>query len=678
MKNKREWKIEYNVPQPPLELLQAGCSPLLASVLSLRGINTGKEAREFLKPDDLLYDPYLIKDMDRGVDRIMLARERREKVIVYGDYDVDGITSTCLLTDYLRSIGISAQPHIPDRSGEGYGLNGIAIDRISAEGVSLIITVDCGITAVEDTLYSKSLGVDLLITDHHECRADGLPEATAVIDIKRPDDESLNKDLAGVGVAFKVACACCRRLGGTDEEILSRYGDLVAIGTVADVMALKGENRFLVIAGLRQLNSSPRPGLAAMLNEIGIKPGAITASVVGFNLAPRLNAAGRLGRAITAAEMIMSTDETEARTLAHKLCDLNRERQSIEQEIYNEALSTVGDSGQDVPIVLASAEWHQGVIGIAASRIAERFNVPTIMICLSPDGNFGKGSCRSVGGFNLYDALTACSDDLISFGGHALAAGLNIRADMIDTFRASLAEYYRSNRPAPQPEVCCDLLITDPAMLSVDNVRSLDALEPFGAANPRPVMCMLGVKIISAIQVGGGRHLKMRVSKNGTIFDAIFFSHSLSDLELSEGDYADIAFSPQINEFRGHISVQLGVSALRPHSGEELCSDIIDNSASYIRALSQFCPERRDFVAIWRALPRSYTLADSLGDILSLCPAGMLPETFCLCLEAFMQAGLLSGGVRGLYGAGPSVTPGEKADLEATELMLRLRKASHE
>ena len=459
----QDWKIPYTRPEYPAELRQAGCGPLLSAVLALRGIRTVTDARALLDGGlACLHDPLLMAGMPEAVERIRRAFANRESVAVYGDYDVDGITATCLVTDYLQSKGLHCVGYIPDRNEEGYGLNCAALDSLRREGVTLLITVDCGITAVEEAAYTRKIGLDMIVTDHHECKEGALPDALAVIDCKQEGNRYPNPDLAGVGVAMKLVCACEQ----DDEAVLRRYADLVAVGTVADVMPLVGENRYLVRRGLEMLAANPRPGFAAMLREAGVDPARITASSIGFSLAPRLNAAGRLGQATKAADLLMATRPEEAAALAAELCELNRQRQSIETEIWKDALSKLEGKKPDGPIVLASDRWHQGVIGIAASRLAEQFSLPAIMVCLS--GDHGKGSCRSYGGFNLFEALSACSRHLLGFGGHALAAGMTIRSDKLPEFRRALTEYYKANKPEAVPEVDCDLLIRDAGLLTLD------------------------------------------------------------------------------------------------------------------------------------------------------------------------------------------------------------------
>jgi len=666
MKNK-EWKIPLHKPEIPSELLSSGYTPLLSAIMCLRGITSAEEAERMVGGgNECVCDPMLIMGMDKARDRVLLAIEKGEKAAVFGDYDVDGITSTCIVTDYLRSKGLECVPYIPDRNEEGYGLNCGALDALKAQGVSLVITVDCGITATEETEYAKRIGVDMVITDHHECKSDALPKATAVIDCKRPGDSYPNPYLAGVGMALKLVCAC----EGSSDAIIDRYADLVAIGTIADVMPLVGENRCLVKKGLKMLEEPHRPGIAAMLREASVDPKRISASSIGYSFAPRLNAAGRLGHAETAARLLLSESDEEASRLAAELCELNRKRQSIETQIWEEANAILKEPNPEKPIILASEKWHQGVIGIAASRLAEQYSLPSIMICIN--GDVGKGSCRSYGGFNIFEALSACSEHLIGFGGHALAAGLNIKVDKLEDFTNALTEYYLKNRPDEQPEVQCDLLINEPGLLSIENVRSLDLLEPYGNMNPRPVMCMCGVMLDSMSTVGGGKHLKMRVGLGGTQFDCIFFSHSAKELDVKEGERVDIAFTPQINEFRGHISVQLLISSAVPHNGRSVCRAILEGDREALYSAWRFSPERDDFVRVWRMMGKNFRVGRSVEEIMAQTPGKMPAEKFCLCLAIFNEVGLLANESGGIFGASCARIDG-KADLDAAPIAMKLR-----
>ena len=371
----------WNVSKPGMEavnaLAQGGYAPLAAMVLASRGLESKNQADAYLGCDASLIDPFRMTDMDLAAGRVGLAMARGEKVAVFGDYDVDGITATCLLTSFLRRHGTECVPYIPGRLEEGYGLNPIAIRQLHAEGVKLIITVDCGITAMEEAKMCKELGIDLVITDHHECK-DCLPEAVAVVDPHRPDGGYPHKDLSGVGVAFKLAAALC----GDQEEVLREYADMVCLGTVADVMSLQGENRVFVSRGLEALRESKRPGLVALMQQSGCEPATLSASSVGYMLAPRINAAGRMGQIELAVELFLTEDPERGEELAKALCDLNRQRQSVESEIYQQAVSMLPEGEIPEAIVLADETWHQGVVGIVASRIAEEYCCPTFLICL--------------------------------------------------------------------------------------------------------------------------------------------------------------------------------------------------------------------------------------------------------------------------------------------------------
>ena len=554
------WKVPAESPVIPSALVSAGCTPLLAAILHLRGLSDAREAREFLEGGaELLADPLALADMIPAVQRLTMAVARGEHVAVYGDYDVDGITAGCLLSDYLRSRGLECELYIPDRMSEGYGMNTGAIDALGDKGVTLIVTVDCGVTNVEETAYAAARGIDMIITDHHECR-DVLPEAEAVVDPKRPDNGPEGQFLAGVGVAFKVVCA----MDGNAERMLERYGDLVAVGTVADVMPILGENRFITRYGLQQISQGRcRPGFRALLEEAGAADKRLTAATIGYSLAPRINAAGRLGETELAVGLLEAGERRRAGEYAAALCRKNRERQELEQAIWDQAVSMLGDVRPETPIVLAAEGWHPGVIGIVASRLSDAYSVPAVMVCL--DGDTGKGSCRSAGSFNLFEALTACSDCLEGFGGHAMAAGVTVRRDRVDELREKLGAYYRDHPDRSVSALEPDLRVDDAALLSMECVESLDALEPCGNANPRPLLYMDGVRVAGVSPIGAGKHLRLRLEKFGEVYDAVFFSQTAAGLGVRAGQEADIVFMPQINEFRSRRSVQLVITDLRPH-----------------------------------------------------------------------------------------------------------------
>ena len=668
--NYSKWKIERIGCASGTELCRAGYTPLLAAMLGVRGIQTADEARRFLNGGaETLNDPMLMKDMDKAVTRIKAAFDTKETVAVYGDYDVDGITSTCLLTDWLHSRGVTCYPYIPDRIEEGYGLNTAAIQRLKDKGVSLIISVDCGITATDETEFAKSIGVDLIITDHHECREQTIPDAVAVIDPKQENCNYPNKDLAGVGVALKLVCA----VEGDSETVIGKYADLAAIGTVADVVPLRGENRYIVCTGLAMLENSKRPGIAALLHESGVEDRRISSSTIGFSLAPRLNAAGRLGCVSVAGRLLMTADRTEAARLANELCELNRRRQALETDIWADASKMMSGQVPETPIVLASENWHQGVIGIAASKLAEQYSLPTVMICL--DGDKGKGSCRSYAGFNLFDALSACSEHLEGFGGHALAAGLNIRRENLQKFCEAFGRYYRANRPEELPTLNCDLEITDPSALDMEGVRSLELLEPYGSGNPKPLMCIQGARLDRVTPVGGGRHLRLSVSFGGASFECVFFSHTENELGANVGERIDIAFTPQINEFRFRSSVQLQITAVRRHDPRPLCRRILETDCELPEnEAAAYCPDRDAFVRAWRSIKAAGgAVAADLDGLIRQCPRSLEPERFCICILALCELGLLQK-LRPDSVFGARIVPGSaKVNLEDSTIIKSLK-----
>ena len=549
------WDVHGFDRETAVGLCRAGVNPLAAVVFASRGVRDMAGVREYLRWDlGVLSDPMEFIDMDRAVRRVQRAIEDKERVAVYGDYDVDGITASCLVTEYLRSRGVPCEIYIPERLEEGYGVKAAALDTVRGWGVTLIITVDCGITASEEARHAREIGLEMIITDHHECSGP-IPEAVAAVDPRRPDCPSRSKDLAGVGVAFKLVCAL--EGPGSEERLLEKYGDLVATGTIADVMPVTGENRVLIKRGLEELKAGRRPGLLKLRQAAGIDAKAPTVGNIGFGVAPRINAAGRLGSTDVAVELLLTRDGERAGILAGELCAMNRERQRIEGDMYREALEMLRDRPPEGrPIVLSSRTWHQGVCGIVASRLSEKYGLPAVMICVK-DG-VGRGSCRSVEGFNLYEAISACRDDLLTFGGHALAAGLTVREDRIDALREGLGREYASCQGGvPEKRVHVDLEVIKPELLSLPNVEALDELEPYGPGNPQPVLCMADVTVENAAGLSDGKHTKLWLGLQGQVFEAVYFSKGPEELGVRVGGRAAVAFTPQINEFRGRRGVQL-------------------------------------------------------------------------------------------------------------------------
>ena len=562
-------------------------------------------------------------DMDLAAGRVGLAIDRGEKIAVFGDYDVDGITSTCMLTDFLRRQGANCISYIPSRLEEGYGLYPIAIHQLHTEGVKLIVSVDCGITAIDEARLCKELGIDLVITDHHECK-DRLPEAVAVVDPHRPDGGYPHRNLSGVGVAFKLACA----LSGDQEQVLRDYADMVCLGTVADVMLLQGENRVFVDRGLQSLRNTRRPGIAALMRESGCAPEAVSASAIGYNLAPRINAAGRMGRIELALNLFLTNDEEEAAELARKLCDLNRQRQAVESQIYAQAVSMLPEGQPPEAIVLADDTWHQGVVGIVASRMAEEYCCPAFLICL--DGEHGKASSRSFGGFNLFSSLTALSPLLESYGGHELAAGFTIARQNIARFREDIcaiaAEYYADSGPRTVLEIDC---VIPPELMTVRNVDRLSILEPCGNGCPKPVFAMEKLTVERITLVGGGRHMRLRLHSGHHVINAIYFSATPETASIDQGDLVDVAFNAQINEFRGERTVQMNVLDIRPSCCAESSPELHD----YARIRAGLTP-----AAAALLLPDRVTLGD-VWRYLALSGPTVQENPICLCRKIVRRSG---------------------------------------
>ena len=684
----KQWKIAHSSPEGRAQLERAGIPSLLACVLSARGVTEPEQAWKLLTPgEEPLLDPMLLKDMDRAVLRVTRALKRGETIAVYGDYDVDGITATCLLTDCLTRLGGRVRSYIPDRLEEGYGLNEEAVLHLARQGVTLIITVDCGITAAREVEFARELGIDVVITDHHECKQ-AIPEAAAVVDPHRPDCPYPFKGLAGVGVALKLAMAAA----GPDRAglVFREYADLAAVGTVADVMPMTGENRTIVQTGLAALAHPRRVGLAQLMEEAGLGDKPVTSVSIGYTLAPRINAAGRMGQADLAAELLLTRDPGRAAALAQELCALNRERQTIECEIFQECVQRLERRPQSGVILLADEHWHQGVVGIVASRLTEKYSCPVFMVCL--DQGMGKGSCRSWGGVNLFHLLTQCQDLLEGFGGHAMAAGFTVREENIPALECRLRQLVLEEQAGEELPSLLDIdAAVLPQELTVEAVEALDALEPCGAGNPRPVLVLTGAHVISAAQVGRGRHLKLRLEGRGVPLDAIFFSVDGSELGLTPGCRVDVAFYPQINDFRGVRSVQLQVVDLRHAMTRAQLEQSIYEKYRRGEPLSpqeaqSLLPTRAEFVCLWRYLERQCAgqtfLEDTLARIAqkSARSGGQSerPNHTLVCLEVMEERGLISLERQSGRVQITLHRLEHKVDLNASAILRRLREATQE
>ncbi len=672
------WKVSQPEAGAVNALVGSGYAPLAAMVLASRGMEDDHQARAYLNCNAPLLDPFLMTDMDKAAGRVGLAMSRGEKIAVFGDYDVDGITATCLLTDFLRRHGADAVSYIPGRLEEGYGLNPIAIHQLHDEGVKLIVTVDCGITAVSEAELCRKLGIDLVITDHHECKQT-LPAAAAVVDPHRPDGGYPHKNLSGVGVAFKLASALC----GSQEGVLEEYADMVCLGTVADVMPLQGENRVFVARGLESLAHTKRPGIAALMAECGCAPETVSASSIGFMLAPRINAAGRMGQIDLAVELFLTDDPDKAAEAARGLCELNRQRQAVESEIYRQAVSMLPMGKPPEAIVLADESWHQGVVGIVASRIAEEYACPTFLICL--DGEHGKASSRSHGGFNLFASLSALSPLLESYGGHELAAGFTITRANIPEFRRQIcalaAKFYTDDVPRTVLDVDCAV---SPELLTLHNVDSLQMLEPCGNGCPKPVLMMKNLTIDRISMVGGGRHMRLRLCSGHTYLNAIYFSANPQTVSIQPGDLVDVAFTPQVNEFRGTRTVQMNVIDIRPSCNAECLPDAApyrDMQRGNLTAgeAAALLPDRKMLALVWRYLDAANPVQESpvclCRKIVRWSGKPLNLGQMLTCLDIFRDVGLLTVQRQHKY-VSIRLTPGEgKADLSRSQTMQRLLHA---
>ena len=519
---------------------------LLAGILTARGITDPAEALTLLAGEEDLSDPFLLTDMQKACERIWQAIDNGETIVVFGDYDVDGVTATALLYQHLKGMGATVKCMLPSREGDGYGLSRNAIQSIHDKGYQLIVTVDNGISAVEEAEFAAELGIDLIITDHH-LPPETLPKAVAVVDPRRLDDTSPFKGLCGAGVAFKL---CAALDGCPPEEMLDYCGDLAAVGTVADVMPLTGENRTLVKSGLRQLQNTDRPGLEALLEEVGLAGRPITAENISYAIAPRINAAGRMDSAVTALQLVLCEDPDRAEELAHKLNEINVKRQETELEIFKAAqvlLEQQPERLEDRVMLLWGCDWHPGVIGIVASRLVERTGRPVIVVTVDEHGEC-KGSGRSVPGFNLHACIGSCADLLIRYGGHAMAAGLSVREENLPELRRRLNEWAARECPVLHTAPLeCDLPI-HLDRVTVDSVRRIDALAPFGAENPTPVFLLQSAVVDGVYPVSEGRHSRLRLRQGNASVYAVWFGMPSEQLPYTMGDAVDAALNLSVYE----------------------------------------------------------------------------------------------------------------------------------
>lgn len=558
----RKWEVRPLDKERAAAFAQTyGVPFFLAMLMNIRGLDDAAHLREFLGEGEPLSDPFLLKDMDKAAARITRAVDNMEKIAVYGDYDADGVTSTAMLYSYLETRGADVIFYIPQREGEGYGMNIGAVEYLKEQGVSLIVTVDNGISSVQEVARANELGIDVVVTDHHRPQ-EILPDAVAVVDAYRPDDTSPYKHFSGVGIAFKLLMALEDGAGDV-EDLLEAYSDLAAIGTIGDIVPLTGENRTLIRAGLERLSQSDRPGVQALLENAGIAGKALTSTNVAFTLVPRINATGRMGAPERAVRLLISGYEEEAEVLSEEICADNEERRRVEAEIAEAAFADIEAKGymKDRVVVVDGENWHHGVIGIVASRVTERCGKPCMII--SRGETEAKGSGRSIEGFSLFEAICACGDLLIKFGGHPMAAGITLKPENIEAFRRRINQYaaeYFPQMPTQTVTLDCKL---NPAALSVSMAQSLTQLEPFGNGNPQPVFGLFNMELSNVTSVGSGGHLRLTLEKNGAVITAMRFNTKPEELPYHIGDKIDLAVQLEAREFRGQPSLTVIVRDMK-------------------------------------------------------------------------------------------------------------------
>ena len=536
-----------------------GLSRLLATIIANKGLQTKQEIEVFLNPTRKdFHDPYLMPDMKIAVDRIIQAIENQEKVIIYGDYDVDGITSITVLKKFLADRGLKVDSYIPNRLDEGYGLNKTAIDNIVEKKYQLMITVDCGISGLEEIEYANSLGLETIVTDHHE-PAETLPKALAVVDAKRKDNKYPFNQLAGVGVVFKLIQAISQVYNLEEKEYL-KYLDIVCVGTISDIVPLVDENRVITKLGLKLVEVTKNVGLRALLTSIGYKK--IDSSAISFGVAPRINACGRMGHEQDALQLFLTENIVEATNISRKLNEYNKERQDIERRIFDEVLQKIENEEKNKPcIILGEENWHHGVIGIVSSKVTEMYYKPSILICF--EGEEGKGSGRSIPGFDLHEALSKCNKHIDRFGGHSMAIGISVSKDNFNNFKSEFEEYVeKTNIKELIPIIKVDDEVSSKD-INIKIVNELNMLEPFGEANKMPIFMYKNLKIDSIRALSEGKHLKLTLKDESSVIDAIGFNMGYLVNEYLLGDKVDVLGNLEINSFNGRDSVQINLKDMR-------------------------------------------------------------------------------------------------------------------
>lgn len=642
--------------------------PFVAFLMVSRGIVDDIDVVNFMTDEFMLSSPFDMADMDEAVFTVSEAIENGDKICVYGDYDCDGVTSTTLLVDFLRSKGADVCYYIPSRETEGYGLNNSAIDEIARWGVNLIITVDNGISAFDEAEHIYELGMSLVVTDHHQLTDGKLPRAEAVVNPHREDNAMDFRDFCGVGVAFKLAVAMDE---DNVEDIVERYIDLVAIGTIADVMPLKEENRAFVRRGLQKLNNNPRKSLAPLIKR---NSNEITSQDIAFQICPRINAIGRMGDAKRAVEFLLCDDTAQAASACNSLDEENASRQQVEQEIIEDVKKQIKKNPRlaaSPVIVVAGKGYHHGVIGIVAAHILEKYGKPTFVIGIDENG-IARGSARSVEGFNIFEALSACSDDMIQFGGHPLAAGITLKEDMIEKFSADINEFAIKNYPVmPQVELTLDFKLA-PSYLNLNLVDSLSVLEPYGAGNSQAVFGIYKLRLLGVTPLSEGKHIRLDLQKKDTKIRVVKFSTPYDDFPYKPGDELNLAVKVSKNAYNGkmYLSVQaldIRLSSLdeNKYFAEKTAYDLYRYTGKVDESLY---PTREDCAFVYKYLKKNNGYPYSLENLYFRLQSNMTYGKLMFALKAFSQGGLIN------YKKGITLnTVKEKVNLEETPILKALK-----
>ncbi|MCH5193119.1 MAG: single-stranded-DNA-specific exonuclease RecJ [Oscillospiraceae bacterium] len=651
---------------------QGGLSRLCADILVSRGIDTYEKAAAFFDQDSsALSDPFEIKDMKKAAEIILEAAESGKKICVYGDYDCDGITAAALLYSYLDAMGADVCYHINDRS-QGYGMCCDAVRQLAEDGAELIVTVDNGISAIEEAKLAKELGIALVITDHHEA-GDILPEAAAVVDPKRHDDESPFKDMCGCGIALKLIAAM---EDGDYSFALEHFSDLAAIATIADIVPLRGENREIVRMGLHYLKNTENPGLQALMSAAKVSP-PISSTDAAFYLAPRINAAGRMSSALEALKLLLCDDPDEAAEIAERINRYNNERKKTEDSIAKEIQEHIANDPNilyERVLFVYGKGWHHGVIGIVASRLLERFGKPVFL--LSDDGEFARGSARAPKGFSVFDALTACSDTLTKFGGHQGAGGYTLTNDNIEAFRKALLKYAAEEfNDIPLYTLHADKMLI-PSDMTVEAISSLSALEPCGEGNPRPLFALLSAEVSEVVPLSEGAHTKLILSYGGVRLTGLMFNRKSSDFPYQKGDALNLIGYPEINTYRGTTEINFnikdyhksGIPQKKYFAAKGAYEDYKTGAKVNPALLARMVPARNDLAAVYKAVPTCSAAFDAIYS--AVCSDDLNYGKFRLALDIFEEMGLIS---QDIYNETAMRLPAEKkVDLNDSKILKEL------